>query len=77
MADDKRTDLMLEILKNIQADVRDIKHELTSQSLRIAALEDHFRGTLSTLHGIQADVARLKDRVDRIEQRLGLKDTEH
>jgi hypothetical protein len=72
-----RTDLMLEILKGIQSDVSSIKHEVTSQSLRIAALEDHFRGTLSTLYGIQADVARLKDRVDRIEQRLGLKDTEH
>ena len=76
MSDD-RTDLMLEILKSIQSDVSDMKHELSSQSLRIAALEDHFRGTLSTLYGIQADVARLKDRVDRIEHRLGLKDTEH
>ena len=72
-----RTDLMLEILKTIQADMREIKHELSSQSLRIAALEDHFRGTLSTLYGIQADVTRLKDRVDLIEKRLGLKDTEH
>jgi septal ring factor EnvC (AmiA/AmiB activator) len=76
MAED-RTDLMLEILKTIQGDIREIKHELSSQSLRIASLEDHFRGTLSTLYGIQADVARLKDRVDRIEQRLGLRDTEH
>lgn len=76
MADDK-ADLMIEILKRIQADVSDVKHELASQSLRIAALEDHFRGTLSTLYGIQADVSRLKDRVDRIEQRLGLRDTEH
>lgn len=74
---DERADLMLEILKGIQSDVSDIKHELSSQSLRIAALEDHFRGTLMTLYGIQADVARLKDRVDRIEARLGLKDTEH
>jgi hypothetical protein len=74
---DDRGDLMLEILKTIQADIRDIKHEMTSQSLRIASLEDHFRGTLSTLYGIQADVSRLKDRVDRIEHRLGLKDTEH
>jgi septal ring factor EnvC (AmiA/AmiB activator) len=72
-----RTDLVIEILKSIQADIREIKHEVSSQSLRIAALEDHFRGTLSTLYSIQADVSRLKDRVDRIEQRLGLKDTEH
>jgi hypothetical protein len=69
--------LMLEILKRIQSDVSDIKHEVASQSLRIASLEDHFRGTLSTLYGIQADVSRLKDRVDRIDQRLGLRETEH
>jgi hypothetical protein len=68
MADD-RTDLMIEILKGIQGDIGDIKREMTSQSLRIASLEDHFRGTLSTLYGIQADVAHLKGRVDRIEQR--------
>jgi hypothetical protein len=74
---DERADLMLEILKTIQVDMREMKHELASQSLRIAALEDHFRGTLSTLYSIQADVARLKDRVDKIETRLGLKDTEH
>jgi len=74
---DERSDLMLEILKTIQADMREMKHELASQSPRIAALEDHFRGTLSTLYSIQADVARLKDRVDKIETRLGLKDTEH
>jgi predicted nuclease with TOPRIM domain len=74
---DDRADLMLEILKNIQADIHDIKHEVSSVNTRVSALEDHFRGTLTTLYGIQADVSRLKDRVDRIEQRLGLRDTEH
>lgn len=74
---DDRADLMLEILKNIQADIADIKRELVSQGMRISALEDHFRGTVTTLYSIQADVAHLKGRVDRIEQRLGLRDTEH
>jgi septal ring factor EnvC (AmiA/AmiB activator) len=74
---DDRADLMLEILKSIQQDIGEIKHELSSVGTRVAALEDHFRGTLTTLYGIQADVSRLKDRVDRIEHRLGLRDTEH
>jgi hypothetical protein len=74
---DDRGDLMLEILKNIQADMGDIKREQVSQGMRLSALEDHFRGTLTTLYGIQGDVAHLKTRVDRIEQRLGLRDTEH
>jgi hypothetical protein len=72
-----RTDLILEILKRIQGDVAEIKREQASQGMRISALEDHFRGTLTTLYGIQADVAHLKVRVDRIEERLGLRETEH
>ena len=75
--DSIKTEHALEILKTIQGDMRDMKHELASQSLRIAALEDHFRGTLNTLYSIQADVSVLKERVDRIELRMGLKDTEH
>lgn len=76
MSDD-RTDLMLEILKGIQGDVAEIKRDLGSLTTRVSSLEDHFRGTLTTLYGIQSDVAHLKVRVDRIEQRLGLRDTEH
>ena len=72
-----RTDLMLEILNRIHTDIPDVKHEIGSLNLRVAALEDHFRGTAMTLYGIQADVAYLKTRVDHIEQRLGLRDTEH
>jgi hypothetical protein len=74
---DDRADLMFEILKKIQVDIGDIKREQTSQGMRLSALEDHFRGTVTTLYSIQADVAHLKGRVDRIEQRLGLRDTEH
>ena len=74
---DERADLMLEILKNIQGDIGTIKQDMSSMTSRVSALEDHFRGTLTTLYGIQGDVAHLKGRVDRIEQRLGLRDTEH
>jgi hypothetical protein len=74
---DDRTDLMLEILKGIQGDVATIRRDVASVGMRVSALEDHFRGTLTTLYGIQADVAHLKGRVDRIEHRLGLMDTEH
>jgi hypothetical protein len=74
---DERADLMLEILKSIQGDIGDIKREQVTQGMRLSALEDHFRGTLTTLYSIQGDVAHLKGRVERIEQRLGLRDTEH
>ena len=68
---------MLEILKNIQSDVVSIKRELTSQGMRLHSIEDHQRGLLTSIHGMQADIADLKNRVDLIEKRLGLKDTEH
>ena len=74
---DERADLMLEILKNIQGDVGAIKRELASQGIRIHALEGHVGGLVTTIFGIQGDVADLKVRVDRIERRLGLTDTEH
>ena len=70
-------DLILEILKKMQGDVAEIKRDVSSLGMRVSALEDHFRGTLTTLYGIQADVAHLKLRVDRIEERLGLRETEH
>jgi len=81
---DERADLMLEILKKIQSDIGLMKREQTSLSTRLLAMEDHQRGILTSLqgvvtsiHGVEVDIALLKDRVDRIERRLGLTDTEH
>jgi hypothetical protein len=81
---DDRADLMLEILKKIQADISLMRREQTSLSTRLLAMEDHQRGMITSLHGlmtslhgVEVDVAHLKDRVDRIERRLGLSDTEH
>ena len=76
MSDD-RNQMMFDILLGIQSDLGWIKREVTSINVRVSALEDHFRGTLTTLYGIQADVSHLKVRVDRIERRLGLNEAEH
>ena len=72
-----RNQMMFDILLGIQKDIGQIKREVSSVNVRISALEDHFRGTLTTLYGMQADIGDLKMRVDRIERRLGLMDTEH
>ncbi|MCK8455707.1 hypothetical protein [Sphingomonas faeni] len=81
---DDRADFMLDILKKIQSDVALGRREQASQSTRLLAMEDHQRGMITSLmgvvtsiHGVEVDVAHLKDRVDRIERRLGLTDTEH
>ena len=74
---DDRTDLVLEILKSIQGDISAIKREQASQGIRLHAMEDHQRGIMTSIYGMQADIADLKIRVDLIEKRLGLQDTEH
>ncbi|PAX09316.1 hypothetical protein [Sphingomonas lenta] len=70
-------DLILEILKKVQSDVASIKREQASQGVRLAAIEDHQRGIMTSIYGMQSDISDLKTRVDRIEVRLGLTDTEH
>ena len=77
MSEDNRTDLMLEILKSLQGDLSGVRREQLSQGIRLAAIEEHMRGNLTSLYGIQSDVSDLKSRVDLIERRLGLADTEH
>ena len=74
---DDCTDLVLEILKSIQGDISAIKLEQASQGIRLHAMEDHQRGIMTSIYGMQADIADLKIRVDLIEKRLGLQDTEH
>ncbi len=81
---DDRADIMLEILKKIPGDTSLMRREQTSLGTRLLAMEDHQRGITTSLHGVvtsihglEVDVAHLKDRVDRIERRLGLADTEH
>lgn len=76
MSDD-RNQMMFDILLGIQKDLGQIKREQTSQGLRLSSIEDHLRGTMTSLYGIQADVGDLKLRVDRIERRLGLNEAEH
>lgn len=81
---DDRSDLMLEILKGIQSDLSLVRREQASQATRLLAIEEHQRGMMTSLHGlmtsihgVEVDLANVKDRVDRIEKRLGLMDTEH
>ena len=72
-----RSQMMFDILLGIQKDLGLIKREQTSQGIRLASIEEHIRGLMTSIYGMQADIADLKLRVDRIERRLGLADTEH
>ena len=74
---DDRSQMMFDILLGIQRDLGQIKREQISQGIRLALLEEHMRGLMTSIYGMQADIADLKVRVDRIERRLGLDEAEH
>ena len=74
---DDRGQMMFDILLGIQKDLAQIKREQLSQGIRLASIEDHIRGLMTSIYGVQADIADLKVRVDRIERRLGLNEAEH
>jgi enoyl reductase-like protein len=40
--------------------------------VRVSAMEDHQRGMITSLGGIQADIDQLNTRVARIERRLDI-----
>jgi archaellum component FlaC len=65
-------DIILEILKRIQPDVSDVRRRMESIEVRQSAMDDHMRGTMTSVIGIHADLQRLNGRVDRIERRLEL-----
>ncbi len=71
MADDS---IILEILRRIQTDVAETRREVEFIKIRMSAFEDHLRGVMTTLAGIQSDLSQLNTRVDRIERRLDLVD---
>jgi septal ring factor EnvC (AmiA/AmiB activator) len=74
---DEHASLILDVLKQIQADIAAIKREQALQAIRMTAIEEHQRALMTSIHGIHAEIAELKLRVDRIERRIGLQDTEH
>jgi hypothetical protein len=73
----ERDDLMFEMLKGIQGDLGGIKREQSSQGIRLSSIEEHMRGLMTSVYGVQSDISDLKIRVDQIEKRLGLADTAH
>ncbi len=72
-----RSQMMFDILLGIQKDLGLIRREQTSMGIRMASIEEHIRGLMTSIYGMQADIADLKLRVDRIERRLGLNEVEH
>ena len=65
-------DLILEILKPLQADNAEVRRRLDSIEVRLSANDDHLSGLITSMIGVQSELRQLNARVDRIERRLDL-----
>lgn len=63
-------DLTLEILKQIQADLADIKREQLSMGVRMAAMEQHLAANQVEIARLSGDVAQIKQDIALIKRRL-------
>lgn len=62
---------MLEILKRVQADLAELKEGQRAANMHLAAILGHMRGFHLTTSA-HTEIARLEERVERIERRLDL-----
>ena len=66
--------LVLEHLRAIRADLADLKREVTSNTLQIAALGQQVAGLTTAVYGGKSDLEDIKRRVERLERRLELRE---
>jgi len=65
-------DLILEILKRVQADVADTRRRCESMEIRMSAFEDFLRGLQTAYAGVHSNLSQINARVGRMEHRLDL-----
>lgn len=64
--------LMLEILKRIQADIAGFKFDMVDLKHRVSLIERNTADIASSYAGQSVRIDRLEERLDRIERRLEL-----
>jgi hypothetical protein len=69
--------LVLEILKRIQADMTDVKCELANNSLQIAMLGQQVGALTTAVYSGRSEMENFKHRLECIERRLELRDEAH
>jgi len=69
--------LMLEILKRIQADLADVKDRLTGVEVQLSAMGQQLAGLTTAVYSGKSEMDGIKRRIERIERRLDLTDASH
>lgn len=68
--------LVLEHLRAIRTDIAELKREVAGNSVEIAAMGQQFAGLTAAVYNSKSDLEAVKQRVDRLERRLDLSDSE-
>jgi hypothetical protein len=66
--------LVLEILRRVQEEVRDIKNEVREHTRRFGRIERQLAGIVVTEADESTRMDQLTERVERLERRLELRD---
>lgn len=72
---DADSSFVLEMLKCIQADVTDLKHETLSIRVKIASIGQQLGALTTVVYSGKSEMDNLKRRIERIERRLEISDT--
>jgi hypothetical protein len=66
--------LVLEHLRALRSDMRDVKESLRFLTIRFSAMEGHLAAQHVSEVGQNTEIDRIKERLDRVERRLELVD---
>ena len=71
---DDRSDLVLEILKKVQADISEMKAGQRNLRQDVQALHGYLAAMHGDLNSKEGRISELESRVDRVERRLEIAD---
>ena len=71
---DNVENLVLELLRAIRADIADLKDRMTGVEIQLSAMGQQMAGLTTAIYSGKSDMDTLKRRVERLEQRLELRD---
>ncbi|WP_375380820.1 hypothetical protein [uncultured Sphingomonas sp.] len=74
MSEAVTNDLIYSVLQKLQADMSEIKFDTRDLKVRMTMVEEHLGSSIIAISGVNARLDRLNDRVERIENRLDLRD---
>ena len=66
--------LMLEILKKLQASISRVESDLSDLASDVRSMKAHMAGFLQSEFRQDSELASIKQRLDRVERRLDLRD---